>query len=124
MPACDASVAIQRCNAIGGTRIADDHKRRIQEAIDVRLSTGLTNPTRKVDQQLLTEIANYLTQKDWTSMTNPGCTPSGILQTIAQRLRRLGVRSLHEQIVKWAVAPTVVLVQERTKVRPTYVITP
>ena len=97
MNACDAAIAVQLCTAINTAPIDKVHKDRLQSAIDGRLSVGLSAPAKKAtEQQLLTEITNYLTQNDWTAISEPGSTPTSIALTIAHRLSRLGVRSLHE----------------------------
>ena len=89
--ACDAAIAVHLCNAISTAPIDKVHKDRLQSAIDGRLSVGLSAPTKKAtEQQLLTEITNYLTQNDLTAISEPGSTPTSIALTIAHRLSRLG----------------------------------
>ena len=103
-PAC----ARLLCSSIEAMHCDDAYKQLIQTAIDERLAIGLvavSGEPVKVNQrpQIITSVCNYLTPNDWTAISDPQAGPSKIMAVIASMWQRLGIRSLHEQTVKWSI---------------------
>ena len=87
--------------------MTDEYKTIIGDALNTRLASCLSlerKPLTRTVQQLLTNVRVYLTQGDWNMVLKPSVIPESIIACISARFAKLGVRSLHEQTVKWPIA--------------------
>ena len=91
---------IQEC------QLQDAYKKILREALDAKLSLPNTEDDSNVvlKPQVLTAINNYLTKTEWLILTDHNSSLGKKASTIARRLRLVGVKSLHEQTAKYAVA--------------------
>lgn len=91
---------IQEC------QLQDEYKKILREALDAKLSLPTTEDDSNVvlKPQVLTAINNYMTKTEWLVLTDPNSSLGKKASTIARRLRLVGVKSLHEQTAKYAVA--------------------
>jgi hypothetical protein len=108
----EAESALELQVALTETDMPEDSKLTIQEMLDSQLAVASELVQGAVDdpktQQLHIYPCTYLTQGDWDKLWSD----VSLFQTTmvcVQRLRRCGVKSLHEQTVKWWVAVLVVL---------------
>ena len=92
--------AIQEC------KLHDAHKKVLREALDAKLTLPTTVDESNVvlKPQVLTAINNYLTNTEWQILMDPNSSLGKKASTIVKRLRLVGVKSLHEQTAKYAVA--------------------
>ena len=124
MPQCSTSDAVHLCQAISSLTMPDAFSTALQTAVDARLSSAVAAapamPKEQLKPQLLLSICEYLSEADWILIDNGTCSPMQIMQVIANRLSRLGVRSLHEQTVKWSVALVVWIMRKRSNELPSY----
>ncbi len=92
--------AIQECN------LHDAHKKVLRETLDAKLAVPTTVDDSNVvlKPQVLTAINNYLTNNEWQILMDPNSSQGKKASTIVRRLRLVGVKSLHEQTAKYAVA--------------------
>lgn len=94
-------------SAIGASNLSQDFQDELTEAVDSRLcqptpENSASQPSTKT--QLLTGIAFYLTERDWEGLTDPNKSLLARRSIIIVRLKKLGVKSLHEQTAKWCLA--------------------
>lgn len=87
-------------------QLQDAYKKILREALDAKLSLPTTEDDSNVvlKPQILTAINNYLTKAEWLVLTDHNSSLGAKASTIARRLRLVGVKSLHEQTAKYAVA--------------------
>ena len=92
--------AIQEC------KLHDAHKKVLREALDAKLTLPTTVDESNVvlKPQVLTAINNYLTNTEWQILVGPNSSLGKKASAIVKRLRLVGVKSLHEQTAKYAVA--------------------
>lgn len=119
----DVRDALELIRALETASMSDDVKAKLQAAIDARLSHGLhavAGGKSKTATQKLNNTLNFLTQGDWNVILQPSATPHQIMAIIAARLSKLGIRSLHEQTVKWPVVVVLYCIQRSTGHFPKY----
>ena len=106
LDALDTKDALRLCNAVAAGVFSSDHKAMVQKAIETRLQKHVSPHMSKdkAPQQLLVHIANFLTAEDWGKLEIPNVPALRMLEVIADRYQKLGIKSLDEQTVKWAVA--------------------
>ena len=64
--------------------------------------------------------ANYLSEQDWSQLLAPDASLFRIMMVVVQRFKSLGIKSLHEQTVRWAVALLVCLWSDKIGKLPGY----
>ena len=121
----DSSAAVKLVNALAASTFDHAYKTQLQTGIDDRLVQGFASSTKKnaVEQQCLTNPLSYLTGQDWVDIDKHAAESLDVdkmMGVIAQRYGKLGIRSLHEQSVKWAVAVPLAKVVSLTNQWPRY----
>jgi hypothetical protein len=120
----DNGAALELHDAVTAVELPEDSKLVLQRAIDTKLeaSAGMTAPgaapTKK--PQTLIHPGNYLTQEDWDDLMCPKASLFRMTMVFVQRYKKLGVRMLHEQTVRWAVAALVCLWSDRIGKLPSH----
>ena len=103
----DTKAAVSLCTALDAASFPEPHKNTIQGAIDARLqahSSSSARPTaNKAALQLLTSPSHYLTTADWAAIDAPSTSAKQMIEIIASRYAKLGVRHLDEQTCRTAV---------------------
>lgn len=93
--------------AIAASNLSSNFQSELTDAVDSRLcqptpENSASLPSTKT--QLLTGIALYLTHADWEGLTDPNKSLLARRSIVIVRLKKLGVKSLHEQTAKWCLA--------------------
>ena len=103
------------------TSFEGEYRELLQAAVEQRLQDA-TRVTKKepVKQQLLTASVRYLTGDDWLLIDEPAQTAGIMISTIAKRYVQGGIRSLHEQTVKWAIMIVLHRIRAQQGQWPTY----
>lgn len=79
-------------------------KQDLVQAVDDRLLTGSSMASVSAKPQYLSDINNYLTEAEWTSLASSDVSYQSKVQIVIERLISLHVHSLHEQTVKHCIA--------------------
>ena len=87
-------------NELQNSRITDERKAWIQEAIDARISEGTAAAGGVYRPQRLTTPWNYCTQADWDVLDDAEASHAAKARVIYLRLMNLGLFQLHEQTYK------------------------
>jgi len=109
MPTLDMSGSLAITKALADNTMPNCVATSLQEAVDTRLATALLDATTaapargKVSQQLLTAWPLFLTGADWLGLESDASLETKV-HIVVNRAIRLGIWSLHEQTVKYAVA--------------------
>jgi hypothetical protein len=125
IPSITSSDALAIYNCLNASDYLVEHKlvQQIQDVVDERMmqpsASAIAQPSAIKPQQLLA-VHNYLTASDWSKLQEPGCPLEDMKWIIIKRLMLLGIASLHEQTVKHSVALIVYLIQQQSKVFPSY----
>ena len=98
----------------------DATKAAFEAAVDARLALDLDfeDVPEPKTQQLLTTPLAYCTDDDWLAINDPSATPPKIISVLVARIASLGIRSLHEQTVKFAVMIVLHKVKQNTGAWP------
>ena len=124
LPIFDNAAALRLTSAVDAAMMPKTFTTSLMASIDLRLAKGLLVGKGKSSQamvpQELTYILNFLTAMDWVQLEEPQASPSKMMEVVGQRLSKLGIRSLHEQTVKAAVAVVLWLVRHNTHNWPRY----
>ena len=98
--------AQQLYQAISSSDLNEGQQSAISECIDAKLTeekeTHASSDT--LSPQLVEHLATYLTNAEWAALKDPDHSLVAKSNVIAKRLKLLGVKSLHEQTCKWAIA--------------------
>ena len=120
-----AGGALELMQSVVEATLPETAKGDIQAALDSKLNASSQSSAPRAfgghrrPQQLLFP-ANYLTAQDWDELMAPDAGLFRLTMIVVQRYKRLGVKSLHEQTVKWAVAMLVCLWTDRAGKLPSY----
>ena len=117
----DTTAAINFCTVVAASSLPRAHAAPLRSAMEAVLTKSIkTAKKAKVQQQLLTNNLAYCTASDWLKMSDPKCTPEMILSILAAREASVGIRSLDEDTVRWAVATTLQLTLLKVQAWPKY----
>jgi hypothetical protein len=125
MVVLDAAGALELMNAVINSNLPDAAKIDLQEALDDKLNAssesaiGASWGVQKRPQILL-HPTNYLSEQDWVQLMDPETNPFRCTMVVVQRFKSLGMKSLHEQTVRWAVALLVCLWSDKINKLPAY----
>ncbi len=119
-----SQLAVQLVAALEASNLPQQHYDTLNAAINTRLEDALTTSgdTKKgcLKQQVLVNICAYPTAEEWTKLLTPGTDPTDLITILVKIVGRVGVRSLHEQTCKWAIALVLHIILEQTHRWPTY----
>jgi len=111
MPIADAA---RLSAALLASPVEMEHKEPLQRAMEARLLAGPQGSKDMARPQRLEHVLHYLSADDWARIEMPTATATSMMQVIAQRFIKLGIRSLHEQTVRWAIAVVVQTMQAKS----------
>jgi hypothetical protein len=111
--------------ALSLSTLSDDVKTMIQTTIDTRLTTvastsGPVVAQHHSPQRITSQINSFLTASDWVRLKDIRTSVQSKVQTLADRLQRLGCRYPAEQTIRWAVAVIALCMVDATGTFPTY----
>ncbi len=116
--------ALKVSRALDAAKLSSDNKQVLQEGLEARMSAGFSSTPAgskpSQDQQEFTAILNSLTQGDWNKVLAPNASPETIMAVASQRISGLGIRSLHEQTVRWIVTIVAHCIRKSTGRFPKY----
>ena len=103
-----AGAIVPLAQALDASTMQEDLKQVLKKAIEARITSGLQAAPaahgHAGKQQLLHNWNAYMTAGDWAALTAPGTNALAMVATMVNRGLLLGLRNLHEQTVRGAVA--------------------